>query len=107
MGVFGYVAFYDEALEGNILVSFPSTFLALIMQIGFLLSVILSYPLLVFPCRFSIYALFFAHEDDKSSMTTIPHRQFYLITCGIVLSTLVVGIFLPHSESLLELIITE
>ena len=44
---------------GNILTAFPSGFAIQIIKLGFVLSVAVSFPLVVFPCRTSIHSLIF------------------------------------------------
>ena len=46
-------------LIGNILTAFPSGFAIQIIKLGFVLSVAVSFPLVVFPCRTSIHSLIF------------------------------------------------
>lgn len=59
VGVFGYVAFSDKSFSGNILLSFASTFTNEIIKLGFVLSVAFSFPLVIFPCRASLYSLIY------------------------------------------------
>ena len=55
VGLFGYVAFHDIALHGDILLYLQSTFLTEILKIGFMLSIAVSVPLMLFPCRTTCY----------------------------------------------------
>lgn len=59
VGFFGYVAFYDQAFSGNVLLSLKPSFASDIIQMGFVLSVAVSFPLMVFPCRASLYSLLY------------------------------------------------
>ena len=45
--------------SGNILTAFAPGFVVQIIKLGFVLSVAVSFPLVVFPCRTSIYSLLF------------------------------------------------
>ena len=60
VGVFGYIAFCNTAeVGGNILTNFPVSFSTEMIKLGFVLSVAVSFPLVVFPCRSSLYSLLF------------------------------------------------
>ena len=60
MGFFGYIAFsHLENIDGNILVSFAPTMAIEALKLGFVLTVALSFPMVLFPCRQSIYSLMF------------------------------------------------
>ena len=60
VGYFGYVAFCDEEIAGDILMNFRSTIFSEAVKLGFVMSVAVSFPLAIFPCRASIYTLLFA-----------------------------------------------
>lgn len=59
VGFFGYVAFVNYPFTGNILMSFSPSLMTDAMKIGFVLSVACSFPLVIFPCRASLYSLLF------------------------------------------------
>lgn len=59
VGFFGYVAFYDQSFSGNILLSLAPSLASDIIQMGFVISVAVSFPLMVFPCRASLYSLLY------------------------------------------------
>lgn len=59
VGIFGYIAYYTQPFSGNILLSFEPSFSSEIIKIGFVLSVAFSFPLVIFPCRASLYSLLF------------------------------------------------
>lgn len=59
VGFFGYVAFYDQAFTGNVLLSLKPSFASDVIQMGFVISVAVSFPLMVFPCRASLYSLLY------------------------------------------------
>lgn len=60
VGVFGYIAFYDDDITGDVLMNFNPTLFSEIIKIGFVISTVISFPLVIFPCRASIYTLLFA-----------------------------------------------
>jgi len=45
--------------SGNILTALPQSSLLQIVKLGFVLSVAVSFPLVVFPCRTSIHSLIY------------------------------------------------
>ena len=57
VGFFGYVAFYDHEIVGDVLMNFRPTLFSEIMKLGFVVSTVISFPLVIFPCRASIYTL--------------------------------------------------
>ncbi|XP_034951677.1 putative sodium-coupled neutral amino acid transporter 10 isoform X2 [Chelonus insularis] len=59
VGFFGYVAFCTQSFSGNILMSFEPSLTSDVIKIGFVLSVVFSFPLVIFPCRASLNSLFF------------------------------------------------
>ena len=56
------MAFCDEAeaISGDILVNFRPTIFSEAVKLGFVMSVAVSFPLVIFPCRTSIHTLLFA-----------------------------------------------
>lgn len=60
VGYFGYVAFSSEEISGDVLVNFTPTIFSGALKLGFVFSVALSFPLVIFPCRASVYSLIFA-----------------------------------------------
>ncbi len=66
---------------------------------GFAVTVMLSFPLIVFPCRVSINSLLFPEKNTELHVTTpIPQGRFVAITAGVMSSTLVLAILIPNSE---------
>lgn len=59
VGVFGYIAFSEKSFTGNILLSFKPSVISNILKIGFVFSIVFSFPLVIFPCRASLYSLLF------------------------------------------------
>ena len=51
VGIFGYIANIATDFSGNILTFYPSSFYIEFIKIGFGISVALSFPLVIFPCR--------------------------------------------------------
>nr|XP_039264895.1 putative sodium-coupled neutral amino acid transporter 10 isoform X3 [Styela clava] len=104
VGFFGYTT-YQEHIAGNLLVSFPSNMLLDFIKLGFAMSVVLGFPLIIFPCRQSIHTLFFGKPvgEGLQPNTYIPPFLFKSITLTIVLSTMTVAIMIPNVETILGL----
>ncbi|XP_021928543.1 putative sodium-coupled neutral amino acid transporter 10 [Zootermopsis nevadensis] len=107
VGFFGYVAFCTQNFTGNILMSFTPTLMSDIIKMGFVLSVAVSFPLAIFPCRASLYSLLFKrvqmpHHETLSSH--IPETRFKCLTIGIISMSLTVGLLIPNIELVLGLV---
>lgn len=59
VGIFGYIAFSEKAFTGNVLLSLTPSLLTEIIKIGFVLSLAFSFPLIIFPCRASLFSLIY------------------------------------------------
>ena len=57
VGFFGYVTFLD--VEGNILTAFAPSLIVEAIKMGFVLSVAVSFPIVMFPIRTSLHSLLF------------------------------------------------
>lgn len=113
VGFFGVVAFYDREVVGDILLSFRPSIMGEAIKLGFVLSVAVSFPLVIFPCRLSINSLLWPPKkgesigsdvSEGSGVTYIPPLRFKGITLGIVIVTLVIGIQVPGIEAILGLV---
>ena len=128
VGFFGYILFYNKDLGGtfsthfltrllykfehflgNILTSYSPTVLTESIKIVFGVSVAVSFPLVVFPCRTAIHSLCFKNPGyntplDLSSASYIPPNRSNAITLAIVLITLIIGIMIPDIEFVLGLV---
>ncbi|KAF6031410.1 SLC38A10 [Bugula neritina] len=108
-GFFGYIAFYDKDIGGDILLSFNPSFGADLLKFGFVISVALSFPLMVFPCRQSLNTLLFSTTQTLQRHTgftgTVPMsaNKFNGLTGGIILGTLLIGIYFPNVEFVIGL----
>lgn len=128
VGFFGYVAFSGQHFSGNILLSLTPSLASDIIEMGFVLSVAISFPLVIFPCRASLYSLLYhrvsASEDEtdvpckneeymflqpllQSHFETahyIPEHRFKYITISMVLVALIIGILIPSIELIIGLV---
>lgn len=57
VGLFGYIAFHDVDLNGDILLYLQSSLLTQLLKLAFMLSVAVSIPLMLFPSRIAFYNL--------------------------------------------------
>ncbi|KAI0221576.1 hypothetical protein LSAT2_027112 [Lamellibrachia satsuma] len=107
VGYFGYVAFCDEDISGDILMNFRPTIFSESVKLGFVLSVAISFPLVIFPCRAALYTLIYAQEggshDHLGGPMPIPETKFKIMTVAIVIATLIVGIKVPNIEFVLAI----
>ncbi|GAB6031054.1 hypothetical protein CHUAL_007867 [Chamberlinius hualienensis] len=103
VGLFGYIGGCDKDISGNILVSLSSGFSTEIIKLGFVLSVAMSFPLVVLPCRSSIYSLLFKKTTGPFDFgaNLMPALGFKTITFVIILSTFIIGLLCPNIEIVL------
>ncbi|CAG9793714.1 unnamed protein product [Diatraea saccharalis] len=59
LGLFGYIAFNAQEISGNILMSLSPTMASDVIKLGFVMSLAFSFPLIIFPCRASLYSLLY------------------------------------------------
>ncbi|KAK7793382.1 hypothetical protein R5R35_009263 [Gryllus longicercus] len=107
VGFFGYIAFCTQPFTGNVLMSFTPSIVSEMIKLGFVLSVAVSFPLVIFPCRASLYSLLFRritmpHHEGVGSH--IPEARFKCLTIFIISVTLVIGLLIPNIELVLGLV---
>lgn len=91
---------FGDGVQGNVLKNFSaSNPLAMIALLGVCTKVILSFPLLMFPCREAVLH-FIGVEDVRAA----PKKQFIGTTVAIVASCLVVAVFVPGVIAMFGLI---
>ena len=109
VGFTGYVLFYNTVLDGNILKSYSPTLVIQTIRLAFGISVAVSFPLIVFPCRTAIHSLMFKNPGyntplDMTSVNYIPPNRSNGITLAIISVTLVLGIMIPDIETVLGIV---
>lgn len=109
VGSFSYIAFFNTELGGNILTHYKANFMIKAIKIGFGISVALSFPLVIFPCRTAIHSLIFRKIGysaplDMPSANYIPPNRSNAITFGVILITLIIGINTPDIEKVLGMV---
>ena len=105
VAVLGYTTYIDS-VDGNVLKNFSPNFILDLIKMGFAVSVVVGFPLMIFPCRQSIHTLFFSQQPTEgiaSSKTYIEPFMFKAITLSIVLLTMMVALFIPNVETILGL----
>lgn len=131
VGVFGY--FISGNVSGNVLLSLSPSLASDIIQMGFVISVAVSFPLVIFPCRASLYSLLYHRvsasaetderfkslDDDENNTSSflqpllqshsetahyIPEHRFKYITISMVLAALIIGILIPSIELIIGLV---
>lgn len=70
VGFFGYVAFANHPFSGNILLSLSPSFASDVIKVGFVMSVAVSFPLVIFPCRASLNSLLYHRVSPYSSLSS-------------------------------------
>uniref|UniRef100_A0A914W1G6 Amino acid transporter transmembrane domain-containing protein n=1 Tax=Plectus sambesii TaxID=2011161 RepID=A0A914W1G6_9BILA len=105
VGFLGYVAFHDKKMHGDVLVYLDATFLTELLKLGFMLSVAVSFPLMLFPCRTAIFNILFrpTHISGDLQVDVIPNGPFQFLTVAILVLNLVVAVLLPNVEFVLGL----
>ncbi|KAG8274062.1 putative sodium-coupled neutral amino acid transporter 10 isoform X2 [Homalodisca vitripennis] len=109
MGFFGYVAFCTQPFSGNLMLSFSPTPTSEVIKMGFVLSIAVSFPLVIFPCRASLHSLLFRrgippHQELLSVTNHMTEGRFKCLTFAIVAVSLVTGILIPNIELVLGLV---
>ncbi|XP_061400224.1 putative sodium-coupled neutral amino acid transporter 10 [Musca vetustissima] len=103
VGFFGYVAFCTQKFSGNILINLSPSFGSDVIKIGFVLSVAFSFPLVIFPCRASLYSLLY-RKGQMDASAYIPETRFKAITLFIVIFSLGVALTIPSVELIIGLV---
>jgi solute carrier family 38 (sodium-coupled neutral amino acid transporter), member 10 len=98
IGFFGYVAFYNQNLSGNILVNFEPSLANDVITFGFILSIACSFPLVIFPCRSSLASLLHRKVHHSEISPYIPESRYKPLTLFIIFSTMTLGILVPSVE---------
>ncbi|XP_060064162.1 putative sodium-coupled neutral amino acid transporter 10 [Ylistrum balloti] len=106
-GFFGYIAFHDVDIGGDIVTDFQVSLLSDVLKLGFVISIAVTFPLIIFPCRGSLYTLLFPqkqkHNDDLEKRPVIPELHFKVLTTFIVVGSMTTGILVPNVEFVLAM----
>ncbi|XP_045211537.2 putative sodium-coupled neutral amino acid transporter 10 [Mercenaria mercenaria] len=106
VGFFGYIAFCNAGdLSGDIINHFRQNTVCDAIKLLFVFSISVTIPLIVFPCRASLYTLCFPHvhktREDVPGGGKIPETHFKVITIIIIVGSMIIGILIPNIEFVL------
>ena len=109
VGIFGYIAFCGQPFGGNILLILSSGFFSTFTLIAFVFTVLVSFPLCLFPCRTSLHSLMSRKGTTTLLNTSSPSihmsdRHFQLLTVALIVTTIGISILLPHIEFVLGIL---
>ncbi|CRK94325.1 CLUMA_CG007839, isoform A [Clunio marinus] len=104
VGFFGYLAFYNESLPGNILMKLQPSVANDAITIGFILSIACSFPLVIFPCRTALASFLHPKGHHAEIAAYVPDSKYKPITLFIIVSTMIVGILIPSVEVIISLV---
>lgn len=108
LGVFGYIAFSSQDISGNILMSLSPTMANDVIKLGFVMSLAFSFPLIISPCRASLYSFLYkkvhSSHHDHIINHSIPEPTFRCITVAIVAVALFISLLIPNIELVLGLV---
>ncbi|XP_072416374.1 solute carrier family 38 member 10-like [Chiloscyllium punctatum] len=106
IGVCGYLTLV-EAVPGDILAALPPSFATHGTRAIFLISLTLSFPLVILPCRQAISTLLFEQEKEDGTFSVsgdMPFCQHVITTMVIVYGTMIMGILVPDVQTVLAII---
>lgn len=72
VGLLGYMAFHEQKLYGNLLLAFPPSTTTTLTKIGFIVTLLMSFPLCLFPCRTSVHSLTVGKSRKSASFQPLP-----------------------------------
>lgn len=72
VGLLGYMAFHEQTLYGNILLAFPPSLTTTLTKVGFIITLLMSFPLCLFPCRTSFHSLTVGKMRKSANFQSIP-----------------------------------
>ena len=95
VGIFGYLTFVGEPLGTDIFQNLSTSFLHQLLRLAFCISVIISYPMVIFPMRSCIYSIVFSRGQLTSDIK-IPNFYFLSITVAIVMGSMIIAMMVPN-----------
>uniref|UniRef100_H2ZW65 Amino acid transporter transmembrane domain-containing protein n=1 Tax=Latimeria chalumnae TaxID=7897 RepID=H2ZW65_LATCH len=106
VGICGYLIFFEK-VSGDVLSDLPSNFAVDVVRFVFLISLILSFPMAILPCRQAINTLFFEQQKTNGTFSVsgdMPLLRHVAITFVQVFSTMVVGVLMSDVATVLGII---
>ena len=104
VGFFGYLAFYNQTLSGNVLINLKSSLANDAITIGFILSIACSFPLVIFPCRAALASFLHRKSLHSEIASYVPESKYQPLTLFIIFSTMIIGILIPSVEVIISLV---
>ncbi|KAF5402957.1 hypothetical protein PHET_03333, partial [Paragonimus heterotremus] len=109
-GFFGYVAFVDSGdLPGNIFLMYPNNMFTFVVQAGFLFTITVSIPLVLFPLRQSLHSFLFHRtpsliiDGETGEDGSVPTRRFRLMTISILITCFLLSLTTNKIEVIIQL----
>ncbi|XP_055347505.1 putative sodium-coupled neutral amino acid transporter 10 [Paramacrobiotus metropolitanus] len=106
VGFFGYLAFCNTEIRGDVLLNFENTWLITVIRCLYIVAAAISFPLCIFPSRRSVETLLFHQETATTEGGAIQpntSKYFRTITIILVTCTLIASIIIPNIETILNL----
>ncbi|KAL3875599.1 hypothetical protein ACJMK2_033534 [Sinanodonta woodiana] len=108
VGLFGYIAFSNiDEINGDIFTHIEKNLLTDVFKLCFVISLAVTIPLIVFPCRAALYTMLFPQKakgsDEMPGDVQMPELHFQIISVSIVLVSMLLAILFPNVELVLAL----
>lgn len=100
VGLFGYFTFMNDTLETDLFQNLSTNFLHQILRLAFCISVIISYPMVIFPMRSCIYSLLLSRGRSE---VFIPKFEFGLISLFIIIGSMIMALLVPDIGIILNI----
>ncbi|KAM3722325.1 putative sodium-coupled neutral amino acid transporter [Dirofilaria immitis] len=103
VGLFGYIAFHDVELYGDVLLYLQNSLLTELLKLAFMLSVAVSIPLMLFPSRIAFYNFLMKPDASEFAMLRVSPLIFVSLTIFLLSSCLLVAVIVPNVEFILAI----
>ena len=105
-GFFGYLAFYDVEIHGNVLTNISGSTARQFLILGFTVCVLSGSAICIFPCRTCLNTFLFSTEKSDILENDVPmsETRFRNFTFLIVACIVLTAILIPNLEFVLSLV---